>query len=132
LRLWDAKTGEELANLPGHTTEIKRLDFDRDGKRLASAAAGGQIFIWDVATRTNTHRIKNDGAPTGMCFLPDGQRLAIGDGRGGVTVWDAATGKLIQRDAGHAKVVCGISASPDGKHIATASHDGTVKIWPAP
>jgi len=132
LRLWDAKTGEELASLPGHTTEIKRLAFDREGKRLVSAGAGGQIFVWDIATRRISHRIKNDGAATSVCFLPAGPRLAIGDARGGVTVWDVATAKLIQRYAGHAKIVSGITASPDGKHFATASHDGTVKIWSAP
>ena len=88
--------------------------------------------MWDIATRKNSHRIKNDGAATSLCFLPDGQRLAIGDARGGVTVWDVATAKLVQRYAGHGKLVSGIAASPDGKHFATASHDGTVKIWPAP
>jgi WD40 repeat protein len=131
LRLWDAKTGEELASLPGHTTEIKQLAFDRDGKRLASSGAG-QVFVWDVATRSIIQRLKTDGAGTSLCFLPDGPRLAIGDGRGGVTLWNTDAAKIIERYAGHAKIVSGIAASPDGKLLATAAHDGTVKIWPVP
>ena len=130
LRLWDAKTGEELANLTGHTTEIKQLAFDREGKRLATSGAG-QVFVWDFAARSIIHRLKTDGAGTSLCFAPDG-RLAIGDGRGGVTLWNADTAKVALRYSGHAKIVSGIAASPDGKFLATAAHDGTVKIWPVP
>ncbi len=132
LRLWDAKSGEELAAFAGHTTEIKRIVFDRDGQRLVSAGAGGQVFVWDVAARKNTHRFKCDATPTAMCLLPDGNRVAIGDGKGGVSVWDIASGKIVQRYTGHGKLVSGIAASPDGKRIASASHDGTISIWPAP
>ncbi len=131
LRLWNAKTGEEIAALQGHTTEIKRLVFDPEGRRLATSAAGS-IFVWDLAARTITRRIKCDAAATSICFLPDGQRLAAGEAKGGVNVWDIASGKIVERYAGHQKLVSGISASPDGKHIATTSHDGTLSIWPAP
>ena len=132
LRLWNARTGEEIAALQGHTTEIKRLAFDPDGRRLFTAAAGGHVFVWDIASRRNTHRIKCDAAPTALCVLPDGQRLAVGDNKGGVGVWDIASGKLLQRYAGHGKIVPAIVASPTGKHLASVSHDGTLCIWPAP
>jgi WD40 repeat protein len=55
--------------------------------------------------------------------------VAAGDGKGGVAVWDTDTGKAALRYAGHTKIVSGIAASPDGKLLATASHDGSVKVW---
>src|SRR5713226_6551479 len=40
---------------------------------------------------------------------------------------------ILRIDTGvHAAVILGVAASPDGKLIATASHDRTVRIWTLP
>jgi WD40 repeat protein len=82
-----------------------------------------------VASRRQVGRVRVDAAATSLVFLADGQRLAVGDARAGVSIWDTASGKLLVRYAGHGKLVPGIALSPDGKTLATASHDGTVKLW---
>lgn len=129
LRLWNSKTGEEIASLPGHPGEIKRVVFNHDGSRLVSGGAGGWLFVWDVAGRQLLKQFPIGAGPTSLVFLPKSNRLAAGDGKGGVAVWDTDTGKLALRYAGHAKIVSGIAVSPDGKLLASASHDGTVKVW---
>jgi WD40 repeat protein len=129
LRLWNGKTGEEIASLAGHANEIKRVAFSPSGDRLVSTAAGGWVFVWDLAEKKPVRQFKADAAPTSVCFLPDGQRIAIGDAKGGVAIWSLADGKPAVRYAGHAKIVSGIAVSPDGRSLATASHDGTVKLW---
>jgi WD40 repeat protein len=44
-------------------------------------------------------------------------------------LWDAQDGRLLHVLAGHTGPVLGIDFSPDGRLLATASADSTIKIW---
>ena len=47
IQLWDAKTGDSIAALDGHTQEVETLKFSPDGETLVSTAQDGTIFLWD-------------------------------------------------------------------------------------
>ena len=47
IQLWDAKTGDRIAALEGHTQEVETLKFSPDGETLVSTAQDGTIFLWD-------------------------------------------------------------------------------------
>jgi len=53
-RLWDVKTGKELAVLTANTNSVSSVAFSPDGKTLAFGGAiyiePGEIKLWEVKT----------------------------------------------------------------------------------
>jgi WD40 repeat protein len=134
VKVWDATTGKETLNLGGHTLWVDSVAFSRDGKRLASASAGG-VKVWDAKTGQELLTFRAyDGFVHAACFSPDGKRLATSSGdskHGEVKVWNADTGQELRSLKGHTGPVWSVCFSPDGKRLASASADKAVKVWDA-
>jgi hypothetical protein len=45
--------------------------------------------------------------------------------------WDAASGRCLRTLEGHQNRVLSVAWSGDGRHLASASHDGDIRIWDA-
>ena len=115
--------------------------FSPDGTRLLTSGlgAGGAIQIWDVKSGKELKQIK--AGAWCAAFSADGKRI-VSDGRrvaGAnadtiylVRLWDAESGKELRKYEGHTSAVGGVAFFPDGKRIASASDDGTARIWRAP
>jgi WD40 repeat protein len=51
-RLWDARTGNELVQLSGHTGVVHSIAFSPDGSLVVTAGSDRTVRVWDVATGT--------------------------------------------------------------------------------
>jgi RNA polymerase sigma factor (sigma-70 family) len=49
LRLWDAHTGDLLADFKGHTGSISTIAFSPNGRSIATGSADTTALIWDVS-----------------------------------------------------------------------------------
>ena len=66
----------------------------------------------------------------GAAFTPNGRFLAIDDGpKKTVTLLDASTGDVVRTFPALSSNVACFAISRDGKRLAAAGHDRTVKVW---
>ncbi|HML24636.1 MAG TPA: WD40 repeat domain-containing protein, partial [Aggregatilinea sp.] len=120
----DAATGETLAARDEHMDWITALSWDADGT-IRSDGLDDVIRTWDAAGEFL-------GAVAGAMpdtpdtvARPDGARVAV-ESPAGVTITDAATGDVIAVLPGQAITA---AWSPDGRQLAVAMMNGTIKIW---
>jgi WD40 repeat protein len=132
VKVWDASSGELLADCAGHKDEVTSVSFSPDGCKIASGSRDSTVKVWDASSGElladcSGHK---DGV-TSVSFSPDGRKVASGSDDQTVKVWDASSGELLADCAGHKDGVASVSFSPDGCKIASGSGDSTVKVWNA-
>jgi WD40 repeat protein len=154
VRVWNVEAGKEERFFQALREEEKKLpnsvwrsELSPDGKTLAVAYVlrrpGRGSFpeetypvrVWDVATGRELHEFDRSAARyvRNLAFSPGGKWLAssgsafdqIGAGAK-LTVWDARTGKTAATVPGGA---CAVAFSADGRHLATATTDGVIRLW---
>ena len=85
--VWDARTGEELFALEGHTRSVLGIAVSRDGQRVATGSADGTVRLWDAGTGGAVAVLEgHPAAVQGVEFSAVGDLVAA-YGRGGATVW---------------------------------------------
>lgn len=108
LKLWDAATGKQRAELKGHEKIVYSLAFTPDGKTLVTGSADRTVRLWDVGTLLSggdkakaAEPVVLKGHELGVYCVavsPDGRTLASGSGasfgdpkgNGGIKLWDLA------------------------------------------
>jgi WD40 repeat protein len=130
--VWDATTGQEMRRIPlPSTPEAHAAALSPDGRTLVEGVHGGRLAWWDAAGGHLAHTVHaHPWRVDRLAFSPDGKLLASASD-GVLRLWDGATAAPRSPGEGHLAGIVGLAVAPDGKTVATAGLDETLRLWDA-
>ena len=139
IQIWDANSYEPLpASLPpenNHFYPTDRFIWSPDGQSLAGVSCNQPLrecylWIWNISTdelSTPFQGISEEGIES-LAWSPEGTFI-VSASANKVEIWDSQTGKLLGTIDSFGDDVTSVSWSPVDNMFATASLDGTIRIW---
>lgn len=105
----------------------------RDGQQIALAGSDGRVVLVDVDGHVARELDGHSRGVMGVCYLDESPYLVSVGLDQTVRVWDGTTGEPFRQMNHHTRAVLDVAARPNdrsGRHLlATASDDGTVRLW---
>ena len=140
-RIWDASTAAAV-RVFRHSRPLNAVAYrpGGDGETVATGGDDGVARLWDDPTSKGAVTFAGNGCPiVALSFSPGGQLLVANASDGGLLHWevDARSSSTVPaRPRTGCSAELGVSPSslgftPEGRWVAYAGHEETIKLWNA-
>lgn len=130
VRLVDVATRAAIPGMAFDVKHVASLAFSPDARTLAMGARDGKLWLWHLSEGRPRPPVRAHLTPVNsLAFTTDGKLLASASMTADdVGVWSAETGRRLALFRNQASVQA-LAFAPGGSDLATAGHDGAVRIW---
>lgn len=120
-------------SLVGHEMQVRACVVSADAATVASVSFDRTLRLWDAATGLERARVTTEPDLNTSVLAACTSRNVIACARAdfALCILDAATGEVLRTLTGHTAAVTHCAFSRDGQRCASASEDGTVRVWSA-
>jgi WD40 repeat protein len=122
VKLWSLKDRRLLQTLKGHESNVTDVNFSPDSKMIVSAGEDRSIRIWKLDNKMP----EIEGSS--LSFSPDGHMIVTGQNKT-IKLWHQDGKPQLTFPGIHQSSINKITFAPNGQVIASASADGTAKLW---
>lgn len=145
--LWDVHTERRVRVHFGHSQQVVSVFFSYNSRCAVTAGGGtvaGETKFWDLETGRDielTPVTDEDGEKAALNFAETASRhiawafnhsaslMATVDRNCIVSIWEVPSFRRRRSWQAHSGLVTHVTFSPDDRLMATASTDGTLKVW---
>ena len=118
------------AQLRGHGGPVRALAISPDGSHAISGSFDTSAIRWSL-TRNVAEQVMrfHDNAVNAVAWLKDGRVVTAG-ADAHIAIWMEGKPKPDKVLDSHSGPIAGLAVSPDGKLLASASWDHSIRLWP--
>jgi len=134
IKLWDWNKDFDCTQyFEGHQHYVMQVKFNpKDSNTFASGSLDRTIKVWGLGSPVAHYTLEgHERGVNCIDYYPSGDKPYILSGADDKTVkiWDYQTKSIVHTFEGHTHNVCAVLFHPKLPLIASASEDGTVRLW---
>ena len=129
VRTFQSKELDDLPTLHPTLPAFNFAAFSHDSRCVAVSFRRNTVRVWSTATYECLAVLSFDANVTAMAFARDGATLAVGTEGPLIYICDLSSARCIHELRGHRKAITALSYSVDGSFLASASADGSIRVW---